>query len=82
MAKHPDAVVSSILSEGHASRQNLAELSLVFSRLSGDQSSLMQLLAGIVQRAVGANLLADVKDLYKDQSPSEVAKRLDKVWRL
>lgn len=86
MANHPEAVVTRILSAGNASRRDLADLSMVYGRLSGDQSSLMQLLAGIVQRALRVNLLVDVKDLYKDQSPSDVAKMMDEVrmivWKM
>jgi hypothetical protein len=77
---HPDAVVARILSANVIARSDLAELSLVCGRLSGDLSSLMPLLASVIQRGLLVkNILHDVKDLYQDQSPSEVAKILDEV---
>jgi hypothetical protein len=76
---HPDAVVARILSANVITRSDLAELSLVCGRLSGDLSCLMPLLATVIQRGLRVNILHDVKDLYQDQSPSEVAKLLDEV---
>jgi hypothetical protein len=76
----PDAVVARILSANVITRADLVELSLVCGRLSGDLSSLMPLLASVIQRGLLVkNILHDVKDLYQDQSPSEVAKMLDEV---
>jgi hypothetical protein len=85
MNHHPDAVVARILSANNnnvIARADLAELSLVCGRLSGDLSSLMPLLATVIQRALRVNIMTDVKDLYQDKSPSEVAKILDQVCRL
>jgi hypothetical protein len=84
MNHHPDAVVARILSANNnvIARADLADLSLVCGRLSGDLSSLMPLLATVIQRALRVNIMTDVKDLYQDKSPSEVAKILNQVCRL